>query len=91
MAKSTGKRPAPRVANPGSNTWRTSSGKYDGVNNPAKSTGSRPVPKVARNTPPTPTKPGAVKRPIKHTSMPAKSTSNSESRGRQYGTGIPVE
>lgn len=91
MAKSTGKRPAPRVANPGTNTWRTGSGSYDGVSNPAKATGTRPVPKVARNKLPTPTQSGAVKRPIKRTPMPANSTTNRESRGRQYGTGMNVE
>lgn len=72
MAKSpTGSRPTPRVATgQGTNSWNTGGGSYSAKSGTKPPTGSRPVPRVASNTPKSATKPGAVKRSIKHTSMP---------------------
>jgi len=85
MAKS---RPVPRVPKTGSPTFRNGGGSYAGTRATKSPEGPRPVPKVARNTPSVPSPPGAVKRPIKHTSMPRPNkAAQRSSRGRQYGSG----
>lgn len=82
MAKTTGSRPTPRVAtSQGSNSWNTSSGSYRGASGTKAPTGSRPVPKVAKNTATPTAKPGAVKKPIKNTSMPRNHPPGDKARG----------
>jgi hypothetical protein len=86
---SDGARSTPRVAKGKSPSYDNDSmGGYDGVRGTKVPHGDRPVPNVARNHPPTPTVPGKVKKPIKHTPMPTPNRdANKALKGRAGGGG----
>lgn len=91
MADTVGKRPTPSIARgKGSSSWDTD--KTGGTDKNREShtktpTGNRPVPGIPAHHPPTPTVPGAVKRPIKHTSMPTPNKDRLTGASKQEGGG----
>jgi hypothetical protein len=74
MADPTGKRPTPKIASGKGNNWDSDphgGTNHGGSTNTKSPTGSRPVPAITNlEDPPHATVPGAMKAPIKHTSMP---------------------
>ena len=92
MPKQTGSRPTPSISKGKSPNYSDTRDKTGGTDKSREThtkspEGSRPTPGIGRDVPDTPVVPGAVKKPIKHTSMGRPNAAATSGASKKEGGG----